>query len=125
MVCPMCGREIMNPDANYCDYCGTGLNGMEYREVAEAPKPQVTETKETRVSTGLFLGVMFIPMIPLVGWILYLVLLFYWAFASSIQDSRKSFARANLIYNGIMLALVIIVVCIICALVFSELATMM
>lgn len=122
MTCPMCGREVKNPEANYCDYCGTRLNGME-NVVVQTP----TETKkqQPRVSTGVFLGVMLLPMIPMVGWILYLVLLFYWAFASSVEDSRKSFARASLIYSGITLVLMIVLVSVVCNVVVSELTTVL
>lgn len=122
MVCPMCGREIMNPEANYCDYCGTRLHGMEYKETVEPQAFPEMKEKQPRVSTGLFLGVMLLPMIPMIGWILYLVFLFYWAFASSIEDSRKSFARASLIYSGITLVLVIVFVSVICSTLASELA---
>ena len=96
MQCAMCGREITNPDANYCDYCGTAIGTMTYREEVKEPQ-KVSEPKEERVSTWLLFGVMCLPMIPLVGGIAYLVILFYWAFAASVEDSRKSFARATLL----------------------------
>ncbi len=107
MQCAMCGREITNPDANYCDYCGTAIGTMAYREVTVEPKKE-TEPKENRVSTWLLFGVMCLPFIPFVGWIVYLVVLFYWAFAGSIEDSRKSFARATLLYTAVTLVLGIV-----------------
>ena len=104
----MCGREITNPNANYCEYCGTAVGTMAYR--AAQPEPQrETAPKQDRVSTWVFLGIMALPMVPFVGSIAYLVFLFYWAFAPSIEDSRKSFARATLIYTAIMLVFVIVV----------------
>ena len=110
MQCSMCGREIMNPNANYCDYCGTAVGAAAYREV----QPQQTTTgngqKPERVSTWLFLGIMCLPFVPFVGTIAYLVFLFYWAFAPSIEDSRKSFARATLIYTAISLVIAFIFV---------------
>lgn len=109
MQCAMCGREITNPNANYCDYCGTAVGTMTYREV-QPEQPKTTAPKTDRVSTWLFLGIMCLPFIPFVGSIAYLVFLFYWAFAPSIEDSRKSFARATLIYTAITLVLVIVVV---------------
>lgn len=108
MQCTMCGREITNPNANYCEYCGTAVGTMAYREVQPEPQRE-TAPKQDRVSTWVFLGIMALPMVPFVGSIAYLVFLFYWAFAPSIEDSRKSFARATLIYTAIMLVLVIIV----------------
>ena len=104
MQCSMCGREIMNPNANYCDYCGTAIGTMTYREEVKEPQ-KVSEPKEERVSTWLLFGVMCLPMIPLVGGIAYLVILFYWAFAASVEDSRKSFARATLLYTAVTLVL--------------------
>ncbi len=108
MQCSMCGREIANPNANYCDYCGTAVGSLAYREErVEVPK---AEAPKERVSTWLFLGIMCLPFIPFVGGIAYLVFLFYWAFAPSIEDSRKSFARATLIYTAISLVLAIIMI---------------
>ncbi|MBE5930052.1 MAG: zinc-ribbon domain-containing protein [Lachnospiraceae bacterium] len=111
MQCSMCGREITNPNANYCDYCGTAVGAAAYREVQ--PQQQTTNgtvQKPERVSTWLFLGIMCLPFVPFVGSIAYLVFLFYWAFAPSIEDSRKSFARATLIYTGITLVLSFIII---------------
>ena len=106
MQCTMCGREITNPDANYCDYCGTALGNAAYREVQAEPQIASNEApKADRVSTWVFLGVMCLPIVPFVGTIAYLVILFYWAFAASIEDSRKSFARATLIYTAAALVL--------------------
>ena len=111
MQCSMCGREITNPNANYCDYCGTAVGAAVYREVQ--PQQQTTNgtvQKSEPVSTWLFLGIMCLPFVPFVGSIAYLVFLFYWAFAPSIEDSRKSFARATLIYTAITLVLSLILV---------------
>lgn len=110
MQCLMCGREISNPEANYCEYCGTAVKTDVYREeqVQQTPQQQ-TDGKPVRVPTSSFLGVMCLPLIPFVGGIVYLVYLFYWAFSSGIEDSRKSWARATLIYAGIYVGLVILV----------------
>lgn len=109
MQCTMCGREITNPEANYCEYCGTALGNVAYRE-EQVQQPKVTEEKKDKVPMTSFLGVMCLQFIPMVGSIAYLVFLFYWAFASDVQDSRKSYARAALIYFGIVLALAILMV---------------
>ncbi len=108
MQCTVCGREIKNPEANYCDYCGTAVGTAAYREV-QAEQPKESAPKTDRVSTWAFLGVMCLPFIPFVGSLAYLVFLFYWGFASAINDSRKSFARATLIYTAVMLVFVMVV----------------
>ena len=105
MKCAMCGREILNRDANYCDYCGTALGDAVYREVrTEQPVKSTEAPKGEQVSTWLFLGVMCIQFVPVVGILVYLGILLYWAFAASITDSRKSFARASLIYTVVTFA---------------------
>ena len=104
MQCSMCGREITNPEANYCDYCGTAVREAEYREVVpEQPAKTAEAPKEGKVSTGLFLGVMCLMFVPLIGFFAHIGILLYWAFATSINDSRKSFARAILIYEAVTL----------------------
>ena len=106
----MCGREITNPDANYCDYCGTALEDAAYREVQPEQYTTNANTPKTdRVPTGVFLGVMCLPIIPFIGTLVYLGVLFYWAFASSIEDSRKSFARATLIYTAAALVFAFVI----------------
>lgn len=115
MQCSMCGREITNPNANYCDYCGTAVGAAAYREVQPQQTTSGAAQKPERVSTWLFLGIMCLPFVPFVGSIAYLVFLFYWAFAPSIEDSRKSFARATLIYTAISLVIAFIFIGIIFA----------
>ncbi len=105
MRCAMCGREITNPNANYCDYCGTSVREDVYREVQPEAKMTSAETpKADRVPTVYFFGVMCLPFFPLVGAFAYLGILLYWAFAPKITDSRKSFARATLIYTVAVMA---------------------
>ncbi len=126
MQCTMCGREITNPEANYCEYCGTAVGAVAYRETQQTQQTTDTNPPKTdRVSTWLFLGIMALPMVPFVGTIAYLVFLFYWAFAPSIEDSRKSFARATLIYTGVMLLLAIVIVGAIFAGIMSNLSSFM
>ncbi|MBR2062601.1 MAG: zinc ribbon domain-containing protein [Anaerotignum sp.] len=124
MKCSMCGREITNPEANYCDYCGTQVGETVYH--VEPAQPQQTgEVKRDRVPTLWYLGVMCLPLVPMVGSIAYLVMLFYWAFAPSIEDSRKSWARAALIYTGITLALGIVLFGAIFSLVMSTMSNVL
>lgn len=124
MKCCMCGREITNPEANYCDYCGTRIGDGSY-PVEPAQPQQQGEVKRDRVPMLWYLGVMCLPLVPMVGGIAYLVMLFYWAFAPSIEDSRKSWARAALIYTGIMLALAIVLFGAIFSLAMSSMSSLL
>lgn len=104
MRCTICGREITNQEANYCDYCGTALRDAGYREIQpERPTATADAPKAERVSTWLFLGVMGLMFVPLVGFLAHIGILLYWAFASNVMDSRKSFGRAILIYEAVTL----------------------
>lgn len=133
MRCTVCGREAMNPEANYCDYCGSSFrkygqegwgasepDGNRYEEntgTDEGYSAFGTNTyqKETvqresgnqgtgdnkKITLWTFLGVFFLPLVPWFGVIVWLVLLVYWATNSQIDDARKNFARAYLIYMAV------------------------
>lgn len=104
MQCTACGREPMNPNANYCDYCGTLLGAEVHLEPTEQ---KATESKETKmVPTWMFFVVMCLPFIPMIGWIAYLGVLLYWGFSNDIKDSKKTFARAMLLYTALAVVLV-------------------
>ncbi|MCH5272624.1 MAG: hypothetical protein J1E35_03030 [Lachnospiraceae bacterium] len=140
MRCMVCGREAMNPEANYCDYCGssfrqygentweapsvqnnrsaentkepqayTAFGTTEYRDnVYEAEQKAQNGEHENKASTGMFLGVMLLPFVPMIGSIAYLIILFHWAFSAYITDARKNWARATLIYTAIIFVLILI-----------------
>jgi len=118
MQCKNCGREVAGENVNFCEYCGTPMGTEAPREEkTERPEvfvqpamsmPRVEAPRAERVPTSTFLGIMFLPLIPFVGGILYLIYMFYWAFSSSITDSRKSYARANLIYAAILCGVAIL-----------------
>ena len=104
MQCTACGREPMNPNANYCDYCGTLLGTEVHPELTEQ-KTAETSKEAKMVPTWVFFVVMCLPFIPMVGWIAYLVVLVYWGFSNDIKDSKKSFARATLLYTVLAVVL--------------------
>ena len=108
MRCEVCGREAMNPEANYCDYCGTSFREAGFQ--AEIKKEQAESEKKAPATGGQvpmswFLGVMCLPLVPAIGAFAYLGLLFYWGFSNNINDSRKTFARATLIFTGAVVVL--------------------
>jgi len=108
MRCEVCGREAMNPEANYCDYCGTSFREAGFR--AEIKKEQEAPGQKTAATGGQvpmlwFLGVMCLPFVPVIGAFAYLGVLFYWSFSDQIQDSRKSFGRATLIFTAALVVL--------------------
>lgn len=138
MRCTVCGREAMNPEANYCDYCGSsfreyGKEGWRSSDAEGKRYETNTETgdgysafgtntyrgdtvKKELVNQGMgdnkaitiwtFLGVFFLPFVPGIGVIVWIVLLLYWAVNSQVDDARKNFARAYLIYMAVAMIIV-------------------
>lgn len=127
MRCTVCGREAMNPEANFCDYCGSSFREMKENGAYEPDRTNTEEggysafgtgtyrepgTVERRtgeqgkpVSTWTYLGAFLLPLVPGVGALAFLVLLFYWAFAANVDKARKGFGRAYLIYLGLAMLL--------------------
>lgn len=134
MRCMVCGREAMNPEANYCDYCGnsfreagrnwqedasawnayqsgtaseesgyTAFGTTEYREELRTPRKDSSQAKG--VSVWMFLGIMCLQFVPGIGLFAYIGVLLWLGFSPQIADARKNWARASLIYTGIMFVL--------------------
>ncbi len=132
MICNKCGAE--NSDYNsQCAYCGNPLtnsnynqvdntnnyysdqysNGQGYNQPQQYQQPQYQYqqpmyNEDEHVSIGMWIGIYCINLIPFVGSIIYLVMLFVWAFGSTPKKSLKNWAKAQLIVS-----LVVIVICVI------------
>lgn len=103
MICKICGRHIENENANFCENCGESLRenkGFEYREPVN-PTPvvpiQPSSTDSNEISFKSFLGVMLLQIIPGFGFLIYMVVLFTWAFGNKRSQTHKNFAKASLI----------------------------
>ena len=158
MICKVCGREIANENANFCEYCGASVKdgraadgymaqepGNPLRENADSfrgtadplrgmPDPfhgrtqdrsgrsggdlraSDSEEKEPVIGFGNWMITMLLPFIPMIGPLVYMVMLFVWAFGGT-NRTKKNWARAMLI----MLIISIIMLMIMFGSVFSEL----
>ena len=98
-ACTKCGTSL--PDnAAFCNNCGARFS----------ENSQIKA--KTPVSIGGWIGRSLIPYIPLVGGIVYLIMLFIWSGDSKKEDSFRNWAKAQLIVIGIVLALsIILAVC--------------
>lgn len=121
MRCNVCGRYTSNEDANFCDYCGSP-----YREQFQAYyNTQQQNSTQNRYNYGenrghsgyqqenkpvsfldylLSYGLFFIPI---AGWIIFFVMLFVWAFSDNTPVSKKNWARATLIFMGVMMIFIV------------------
>ncbi len=130
MKCNVCGRQSQNETANFCEYCGSS-----FREHMQAPfhnphqeqgspygngptpmmhqqngmaqnAPNVIDKDSTSFLN--WIGTYGILFIPVVGWLVFIIMLFVWAFSSNTPVSKKNWARATLIFVGIMLIIFIV-----------------
>ena len=113
MICNSCGRSAANDNANFCDYCGASLKeGSSRVEHIDMDRNKVMEERkvegEKPISFLNWLGTMLLPFIPLVGPIIYLVMLLVWSFGSDSNPSKKNWARATLIVMIISFLILIV-----------------
>lgn len=111
MVCNTCGRTTNNDDANFCEYCGSSFREPAHPALNLAPQSQMVverEYKEKPVSFLNWLGTYGLMLIPIFGWLVYLVMLFVWAFGNNTPESKRNWARATLIYTVITVIVAIV-----------------
>ena len=96
--CGTCGA-IIDDNVTFCTNCGANQ--------AYTPANYQQPAKES-ISVGGWIGRSLIPLIPVVGGIVYLIMLFIWSGDTSKEDTFRNWAKAQLIVMAIVLALVIV-----------------
>lgn len=112
MVCNSCGRDIQNENANFCEYCGDSVkatNNYSYQSGtgnASAPIPGPIppqsigiNQQEQPVKFSNWLGTYMIRFIPFVGSLVFFVMLIIWSIGHDVSESKKNWARAQLVYK--------------------------
>jgi hypothetical protein len=110
-VCNTCNTAIED-NCSFCPNCGasTPANHPAY----------LWNIQKEPISVGGWIGRSLIPMIPLVGGIVYLVMLFIWSGDVRKEDTFRNWAKAQLIVMAVVFVLTIIGV-VLCLTVFSDL----
>lgn len=127
MVCNSCGRDNKNENANFCEYCGESFRegnvqkteptynsnqgGTENASVIQPPMPSqaIDINKDKKpVSFLNWLGTYAIMLIPLVGGLVFFVMLIVWSFSSNTPESKKNWARATLVFMIILLIIALL-----------------
>ena len=132
-ICPKCGAEA---DGVFCINCGAAVNDSPAAPAAEKPaytppvqpayQPPVQPTYqppqqpygyyppqqpvEEPISVGGWIGRSLIPFIPVVGSIIYLIMLFVWMGDKTKEATFRNWAKAQLVVMGIVIGLVILLV---------------
>lgn len=111
MVCKTCGRNTQNEEANFCEYCGGAYREHMHPTVNTAPQIQMmteSDAGEKPITFLNWLGSYGLLLIPFVGWLVYLVMLFVWSFGNNTPASKKSWAKATLVFTAISIVVVIV-----------------
>lgn len=132
MICNNCGRQIQNEAANFCEYCGFsfreqtqaarpegGQNFNSKPDMQQGPVPvsvfgqprtamQQPGISEKPISFLSWLGTYALLLVPYVGWLIFIIMLFVWAFGNNTPVTKKNWARVTLIFVGIVTVFVIL-----------------
>lgn len=100
-VCNKCGANIAD-NAPFCPNCGAAV-----QQAPAYPAYQPLMGK-TPITVGGWIGRMLIPCIPLVGGIVYFIMLFIWSGDVNKEESFRNWAKATLILTAIGIVLAII-----------------
>ena len=142
MICQVCGRNVKNDEANFCDYCGASLRDRKTESMnTNSTGPSMGKTMDQMnwnpyagndrtnqqvmyeqhnygtpnnpyrerqnsnapVSVLKWLGIMLLPIVPYIGTIGFLVILFSWGFGRETNPTKKNWARAMLILFALAL----------------------
>lgn len=103
MFCKKCGGKLESYASN-CAFCGEPVES--YDTKARYIKEEIGPSDIKHISVLQWIGLPLLNLIPLVGSIIYLVLMFKWAFGKTNNLTLKNYAKATLI---IMLISVILV----------------
>lgn len=112
MNCKYCGTNLDN-SATFCYNCGNLTDLGEQVQARNNPAPvqqnfYAPQHSKEPISVGGWIGRTLIPCIPVVGGIVYLIMLFIWSGDTSKEDTFRNWAKAQLIVMAIVLALVIV-----------------
>lgn len=66
----------------------------------------IFDTSERPMTFGNWLILYLIPFIPMVGMILFLIVLFFWGFGANVGKTKKNWARATMVMVLIMIMMV-------------------
>lgn len=126
MICKVCGREIANENANFCEYCGSSVRDGSTVPMQEFPAMQnavpqqedkmyrdadgggtermfgrvaseAEQDKEPVIPFGNWMITLLLPLIPMIGPLVYIVMLFVWAFGKTGSRTKRNWSRAQLI----------------------------
>lgn len=109
MRCANCGGELVN---GKCMVCGGSDAMNKHDEYLRADRvPNIERPFSRPVSVGAWVGRQFISWIPIVGSLVYLIMLIVWACSDRFERTSKNWAIASIIVAAIKLVVGIALLC--------------
>lgn len=114
MFCEACGTKNRE-ESLFCQSCGhrleltpqpdeaRPLSHIGFTKPAAQPVPVDEPAPDVPVTLAEWLWIFCLNLIPIMGTLVFLAMLFVWAFGSTKKQSLKSFARAFLLFLAILL----------------------
>jgi hypothetical protein len=90
---------------------GQGSQGMEGS--VNAPKGFIGtlfNSSDRPMTFGNWLIIYLLPLIPMIGMVLFLVVLFSWGFGSNVAPTKKNWARATMVFVLIMILMLSVII---------------
>lgn len=116
MFCEACGTKNRE-ESLFCQSCGhrleltpqpdeaRPLSHIGFTPPTAQPVPASEPVPDRPVTLAEWLGILCLNLIPVIGSLVFVVMLFVWAFGSTKKQSLKSFARAFLLFLAILLGI--------------------
>lgn len=104
-VCPNCRTNVAD-NAPFCPNCGASFQNVQQNAYPAYQQPM--GMPKAPVSVGGWIGRSLIPYIPLVGWLVYIIMLFIWTGDTTKEETFRNWAKAQLIVMGVVIAVVIL-----------------
>ena len=104
MYCEKCGGKLESYASN-CAFCGTPVKRYNTEVNYVKPEEKVAEYKP--MTALKWIGLTLLNAIPVVGNLIYLILMFKWAFGSTKDLTLKGYARANLLV--LLLSIIVVI----------------
>ena len=99
--CTKCGTQVAD-GVKFCTSCGSPMRAAQPQAAPQQPQPQAAQPQpqyapvytEEPISTGAYIGIFFLLMLPVIN----LILLIVWACGGCNKKNKTNLSRALLVW---------------------------
>lgn len=99
--CTKCGTQVAD-GVKFCSSCGSPMGAAQPQAAPQQPQPQAAQPQpqyapvytEEPISTGAYIGIFFLLMLPVIN----LILLIVWACGGCNKKNKTNLSRALLVW---------------------------